>query len=51
MTTEVLPSTELDVIEETPEMADSARSIGPATEAPMASGLAPGRVAEIWMVG
>jgi hypothetical protein len=51
MTIELLPSDELDVIEETPEMADSARSIGPATAAPMVSGLAPGRLAVIWMVG
>jgi hypothetical protein len=28
-----------------------ARSIGPATAAPMVSGLAPGRVAVIWIVG
>ena len=34
-----------------PEMVDSWRSIGPATDAAMVSGLAPGKVAVIWMVG
>ena len=40
-----------DVSEVMPAMVESDRSIGPATEAPMVSGLAPGSVAVIWMVG
>src|SRR5581483_3353019 len=34
-----------------PEMVENCRSIGPATDAAMVSGLAPGRVAVTWMVG
>ena len=34
-----------------PAMVESCRSIGEATEAAMVSGLAPGSVAVIWMVG
>jgi hypothetical protein len=51
MTTELTPSAEVDVSEVMPAMVESARSIGPATEAPMVSALAPGSVAVIWMVG
>jgi hypothetical protein len=51
MTIELRPSDELDVSEVMPAMVESDRSIGPATEAPMVSGLAPGSVAVIWMVG
>ena len=51
MTMELVPSAEVDVSEVMPAIVDSDRSIGPATEAPMVSGLAPGRSAVIWMVG
>ena len=51
MTIELVPIAEVDVSEVMPEMVDSARSIGPATEVPMVSALAPGSVAVIWMVG
>ncbi len=47
----VRPSEDDDVIDEMPEMVDSCRSIGEATEAAIVSGLAPGSVAVIWMVG
>ena len=46
-----MPSADVEVSEVMPEIVESCRSIGPATEAPMVSGLAPGRVAVIWMVG
>ena len=46
-----VPSAEDDVIELMPAMVDNWRSIGEATEAAMVSGLAPGRVAVIEMVG
>src|SRR5258705_11064576 len=51
MMIEVVPSAETDVIDVMPAMVESWRSIGPATDAAMVSGLAPGRVAVIWMVG
>ena len=51
MMIEVVPSAEVEVIELMPAMVESCRSIGPATEAAMVSGLAPGKVAVIWMVG
>src|ERR1700744_2783739 len=47
----LMPSAEVDVSDVMPAMVESCRSIGPATEAPMVSGLAPGSVAVIWMVG
>ena len=47
----VVPSDDDDVIDEMPEIVDSCRSIGDATEAAIVSGLAPGSVAVIWMVG
>ena len=47
----LMPSADVEVSEVMPAMVESCRSIGPATEAPMVSGLAPGRVAVIWMVG
>ncbi len=47
----VEPSEELEVIELTPEIVDSWRSIGEATEAAIVSGLAPGNVAVMAMVG
>ncbi len=47
----VVPSDDDDVIDEMPEIVDSCRSIGEATEAAIVSGLAPGSVAVIWMVG
>src|SRR5215475_11333896 len=46
-----VPSADVDVIDEMPAMVESWRSIGPATEAAIVSGLAPGSVALIWMVG
>src|SRR5664279_863197 len=46
-----MPSDDDDVIDEMPEIVDSCRSIGEATEAAMVSGLAPGNCAVIWMVG
>ena len=46
-----MPSAEVDVSDVTSAMVESARSIGPATEVPMVSALAPGSVAVIWMVG
>ena len=51
MTIEVRPSEETEVSEVMPAMVESCRSIGPATEAPIVSGLAPGNVAVIWIVG
>src|ERR1022692_4531612 len=51
MMIEVVPSAEVDVIDVMPAMVESWRSIGPATDAAMVSGLAPGRLAVIWMVG
>ena len=51
MMIDVVPSAEVDVIEVMPAMVESCRSIGPATDAAMVSGLAPGKVAVIWMVG
>ena len=47
----LMPSEDVDVIDVMPAMVESCRSIGPATEAAIVSGLAPGRVAVIWMVG
>ena len=47
----VCPSVDCDVIDEMPAMVENCRSIGPATEAAMVSGLAPGSVAVTWMVG
>jgi hypothetical protein len=47
----VKPSEDVDVIDEMPAMVESCRSIGPATDAAMVSGLAPGKVAVIWIVG
>jgi hypothetical protein len=51
MMIEVMPSEDVEVSDVMPAMVESCRSIGPATEAPMVSGLAPGSVAVIWMVG
>jgi hypothetical protein len=48
---EVLPSELVDVIESMPAMLESCCSRGVATEAAIVSGLAPGRLAEIEMVG
>ena len=47
----VRPSDDVDVSEVTPEIVDSCRSIGEATDAAMVSALAPGSCAVIWMVG
>src|SRR6185437_688803 len=47
----VEPSEEDELIDEMPEIVESWRSIGEATEAAIVSGLAPGRLAVIWMVG
>ena len=47
----VWPSEDVEVIDEMPAMVENCRSIGAATEAAMVSGLAPGSVAVIWMVG
>ena len=47
----VLPSEDDDVIDEMPAMVDNCRSIGEATDAAMVSGLAPGSVATMRMVG
>ena len=46
-----MPSDDDDVIALMPAMVDNCRSIGEATEAAMVSGLAPGSVAVISMVG
>ena len=46
-----MPSEDDEVIEVMPAMVENCRSIGEATEAAMVSGLAPGRVAVISMVG
>ena len=51
MTIFAKPSAEVEVSEVIPEIVESCRSIGPATEAPMVSELAPGSVAVISMVG
>ena len=51
MVIRVVPSEDDDVIEVMPAMVDNCRSIGEATDAAMVSGLAPGRVAVISMVG
>jgi hypothetical protein len=45
------PSEDWEVIDVMPEMVENCRSIGPATEAAIVSGLAPGKVAVTWMVG
>ena len=47
----VKPSELDEVIEAMPEMSESDRSSGVATEAAMVSALAPGSAASIWMVG
>ena len=47
----VLPADDDEVIDEMPAMVESCRSIGEATEAAMVSGLAPGKVATMRMVG
>ena len=47
----VWPRLDVDVMLEMPAMVENCRSIGPATEAAIVSGLAPGRVAVTWMVG
>ena len=47
----MVPSDDDEVIEEMPAMVESWRSIGEATDAAMVSGLAPGRVAVMLMVG
>src|SRR4051812_33769568 len=51
MVIEVVPSDDDDTMELMPEIVDSCRSIGEATDAAMVSGLAPGSVAVIAMVG
>ena len=51
MVIEVVPSADEDVSEVIPEMVDNCRSIGEATEAAIVSGLAPGSVAVMLMVG
>src|SRR5215467_10314941 len=51
MTILVRPSEDADVIEVTPAMVDSWRSIGAATDDAMVSALAPGKFATIEMVG
>src|SRR5690349_20552973 len=45
MTIEVVPNADVEVIDVIPEIVDIWRSIGPATEAAIVSGLAPGNVA------
>src|SRR4029077_14952232 len=47
----VWPRLDVEVIDEMPAMVENCRSIGPATEAAIVSGLAPGSVAVTWMVG
>ena len=47
----VWPSVDGEVIDVMPAMVENCRSIGPATEAAMVSGLAPGSCAVTWMVG
>ena len=47
----VLPSALVEVMESTPAMVENSFSSGVATDEAMVSGLAPGRVAETWMVG
>ena len=51
MVIDVVPSDDDDVSEVMPAMVDNCRSIGEATDAAMVSGLAPGRVAVMLMVG
>ena len=51
MVMRVVPSEDDDVIELMPAIVAICRSIGEATDAAMVSGLAPGRVAVISMVG
>ena len=51
MVIEVVPCDDCDDIDEMPGTVDSWRSIGPATDAAMVSGLAPGSVAVMAMVG
>ena len=51
MVMDVEPSELVDVICATPGIWANCRSSGCATEDAMVSGLAPGRLAEIWMVG
>ena len=45
------PSDDVEFIDEMPEIVDSCRSIGDATDEAMVSGLAPGNCAVIWIVG
>ena len=45
------PSALCDVIESMPAMVENCRSSGVATADAMVSGLAPGRLAETWIVG
>src|SRR5262249_56922025 len=47
----VVPCAGVDVSAVTRGMVERCRWIGPATEAAIVSGLAPGKVAVIWMVG
>ena len=51
MVMRVVPSADDDTIELIPAIVDICRSIGEATDAAMVSGLAPGSVAVISMVG
>jgi len=46
-----MPSDDDEFIDEMPEIVESCRSIGEATDAAMVSGLAPGNCAMIWIVG
>ena len=48
---EVFPSELVDVISVTPETSASSRSSGVVTDDAMTSAAAPGKAAEIWMVG
>src|ERR1700758_2251957 len=45
------PSRLVEVMESTPAMVENWRSSGVATDDAMVSGLAPGRLAETWIVG
>ncbi len=51
MTIYPTPVVLIEAIEVMPAIVASCRSIGVATEAAIVSGLAPGNVIEIWMVG